>query len=57
MRFAVRRFFESLAWLLIGLMFLYTILQSLGVVEPIPDGDAFSGGSVVSEQRAPAGHQ
>jgi uncharacterized membrane protein (Fun14 family) len=30
----VRRVFESLAWLLIGVMFLYTVLQSVGVVSP-----------------------
>jgi hypothetical protein len=30
----VRRVFESLAWLLIGVMFLYTVLQSFGVVSP-----------------------
>ena len=30
----MRRFFESLAWLLIGLMFLYTVLQSFGDINP-----------------------
>jgi hypothetical protein len=30
----VRRLFESLAWLLIGVMFLYTLLQSFGIVTP-----------------------
>jgi hypothetical protein len=36
----MRRFFESLAWLLIGAMLLYTILQSFGVVEPNPESAA-----------------
>lgn len=30
----MRRLFESIAWLLIGVMFLYTILQSFGVISP-----------------------
>jgi hypothetical protein len=30
----VRRIFESLAWFLIGVMFLYTLLQSFGIVTP-----------------------
>jgi hypothetical protein len=30
----VRRLFESLAWFLIGVMFLYTLLQSFGIVTP-----------------------
>jgi hypothetical protein len=33
----VRRVFESLAWVLIGLMFLYTLLQSFGVIDPTPE--------------------
>jgi hypothetical protein len=36
----VRRFLESLAWILIGLMFLYTVLQSLGLVTRDPPGGA-----------------
>lgn len=42
----VRRFLESVAWLLIGLMFLYTVLQSLGVLtrdstpDPLPHAPA-----------------
>jgi hypothetical protein len=31
---AVRRLFESIAWLLIGVMFLYTVLQSFGIISP-----------------------
>ena len=30
----MRRLFESLAWFLIGVMFLYTVLQSFGIVTP-----------------------
>lgn len=30
----MRRLFESLAWFLIGVMFLYTLLQSFGIVTP-----------------------
>ena len=49
---AVRRFLESLAWLLIGLMFLYTVLQSIGLAQPSPDGDPLSVGAAVMETRA-----
>jgi uncharacterized membrane protein len=36
----VRRFVESLAWLLIGLMFLYTVLQSFGIIKQGPEDAA-----------------
>jgi hypothetical protein len=36
----VRRLFESVAWLLIGVMFLYALLQSFGVVDQMPENEA-----------------
>ena len=36
----VRRLFESVAWLLIGAMFLYTLLQSFGIVDLPPENEA-----------------
>jgi hypothetical protein len=36
----VRRVFEYLAWFLIGVMFLYTLLQSFGVVNPAVENAA-----------------
>ena len=36
----MRRLFESLAWLLIGVMFLYTLLQSFGIVDADPESAA-----------------
>jgi hypothetical protein len=36
----VRRLFESVAWLLIGAMFLYALLQSFGIVDRAPENEA-----------------